>query len=122
VTKQFAQPGDGVGRDLGHDPWLDFAATLISSLRSRACRAKSWGESHIPSDANVEKDEEEEVPAPPAAPPPAPGAAGLGRYAQLNASWKQLSQQAAQKIAADPSQREALTKAMAGITEILQSC
>ncbi len=53
-------------------------------------------------------------------PPPPPPAGGPGRYAQLNASWKQFSQLATQKIADDPAQKADLTKAMAGIPEMLQ--
>ena len=71
---------------------------------------------HIPAGADTESDGEDTSapPLPPAgAPPPA-------RYADLNASWKKLAEQANQKMAADPAQREALTKAMAGIPEMLQ--
>ncbi len=57
---------------------------------------------------------------PPPAPPPPPGGQATGRYAKLNDTWKQLSQQAAAKIAANPGMREALTRAMAGIPEMLQ--
>ena len=53
--------------------------------------------------------------APPAPPPPPPG--GGPKYAELNATWKQVSQQAAQMMVANPARRTALTQAMAGIQE-----
>ena len=66
------------------------------------------------------------IPAAPPPPPPAPpappeGGQPQGRYAQLNASWKQLSERAAQRIAANPASRAFLAQAMAGIPELLQS-
>jgi hypothetical protein len=74
---------------------------------------------HLPAGVDVESSGEEASPPPP--PPPPPGAVPApDRHAQLNAAWKQLSQQASQRLAANPAQRDALTKAMAGIPEMLQ--
>jgi hypothetical protein len=54
--------------------------------------------------------------------PPAPPSGGPGtqNYAELNNAWKRLSQQASEKMAANPAPREALTKVIAGIPQMLQ--
>jgi hypothetical protein len=54
-------------------------------------------------------------------PPPPPSGAPAPNYAQLSAAWKQLAEQASQRMAAIPAQRGSLTQAMAGIPEMLQS-
>src|ERR1700722_13096099 len=46
-------------------------------------------------------------------PPPPPPPGGAPNYAQLNTTWKQSSEQAAQRMAAFPALRDSLTKAMA---------
>ncbi len=58
--------------------------------------------------------------APPAPPPPLAGRPSGPRYADLNATWKQLSQKATQRMSAHSAERPAFTKAMAGIPELLR--
>jgi len=58
--------------------------------------------------------------APPAPPRPPAGGPSGPRYADLNATWKQLSQKATQRMSAHPAGRAAFTKAMAGIPELLR--
>ena len=75
---------------------------------------------HIPAGEDVDHDAgDAAVPAPP--PPPGGAPAAGPNSAQLTAGWKQLSQQANERMAAVPAQRAALTQAMAGIPEMLQS-
>lgn len=68
---------------------------------------------HMPSgvapDARVEEDEE--------APNPPP----QGRTGQLTDAWKRLSQQAAQRVAAHPAERAAISQAAGGIAGLLQA-
>jgi hypothetical protein len=56
--------------------------------------------------------------APPKPPPPPPLKAGP-RYAQLNAAWKKIVETARKRVAASPSERASLAKAMSGIPEML---
>lgn len=76
---------------------------------------------HIPTGADEEGDEENGTAhSAQTTPPPAPPPAGQN-LAQLNAVWKQLSQQASQRISANPAERTAFTQAMAGIPELFQA-
>ena len=73
---------------------------------------------HISSGVDPESEGGEASPAPP--PPAAGNASTPGRYAQLNAQWKQLAQQASQEDGSESSSARLPTKAMAGIPEMLQ--
>ena len=76
---------------------------------------------HIPSGADSESDEEEIPPAPPAPPAVAGSAPSPGRYAQLNAAWKQLAQQAEARIKSYPGEQTRLAPVIADIPKMLQS-
>lgn len=73
---------------------------------------------HIPSGADSESDDDAVPPAPPA---PAGNAPPSGRYAQLNAAWKQLAQQAEARIKSNPGEQTGLAQVMADIPKMLQS-
>jgi hypothetical protein len=73
---------------------------------------------HVPSGADVDSDGEGHPPPPP--PPPPGGSAPMGRYAQLNGAWKQLAQQAEERIKAHPGEQARLAQAMADIPKMLQ--
>lgn len=53
-------------------------------------------------------------------PPPPPPPISVPKYAQMNAAWKQMSEQVAKRIKANPKEGERFTKAMAGIPELLR--
>jgi hypothetical protein len=75
---------------------------------------------HVPRGADLDN----KVPAPPPRPPAPPmspgGVSTPGRYARLNAAWKQLSQQANGRIAANPAEKPRLAQMMADIPKMLQ--
>lgn len=75
---------------------------------------------HIPGGADVDSDGGEQPQHPPAAPPPPGGGAPQGRYAQLNAAWKQFAQQAEERIKAHPGEQARLAPVMADIPKMLQ--
>ena len=78
---------------------------------------------HIPTGADAESDGEEaplKVGTAPAPPVPPAGAPAPGRYAQLNATWKQLSQQADERVKANPGEYGRVAQMKAGIPEMLQ--
>jgi hypothetical protein len=76
---------------------------------------------HLPSGADVDSDgSDQKSPAAPPPPPQSGSAAGVpGRYAQLNAAWKQMSELATQRMKISPAQQAIFAEAMKGIPEML---
>jgi hypothetical protein len=77
---------------------------------------------HIPTGADMDTDgaETSARPASPAPAGPAPSPGGGAHYAELNAVWKQLSQQASQRSAANPAERATLGRTLTNIAAMLQ--